>query len=62
MTTDLSVQPSAVSAITSAPITRTAPEQQAHTAAKKLKKQRKAERLRSFFGWCEGCRAFCSGF
>jgi hypothetical protein len=30
--------------------------------AKAIKKERKHERLRFFFGWCEGCRAFGSGF
>lgn len=62
MTTDLPLQPSAVSAVVSAPIGRTALEQAAHAEAKKLKKERKAERLRSFLGWCEGCQAFGSGF
>lgn len=41
---------------------RTPEEQQAHAQAKKLKKERKAERLRFFFGWCQGCRAMGNGF
>ncbi|MDB5233783.1 MAG: hypothetical protein JWR44_776 [Hymenobacter sp.] len=36
------------------------PEQKAQ--AKALKKERKQERLRFFFGWCQGCQAFGSGF
>ncbi|GAA4053589.1 hypothetical protein GCM10022409_45650 [Hymenobacter glaciei] len=39
--------------------TRT-PEQKAQ--AKALKKERKYERMRFFFAWCEGCRAFGCGF
>jgi hypothetical protein len=37
---------------------RTPQEQQ----AKSQKKERKAERLRFFFAWCEGCQSFGSGF
>jgi hypothetical protein len=44
----------------SSPLETRTPEQKAH--AKALKKERKHERLRFFFGWCEGCKAFCSGF
>jgi len=41
---------------------RTPEEQHAYAQAKALKKERKHERLRFFFGWCEGCRAFGEGF
>ncbi|HEX8329698.1 MAG TPA: hypothetical protein VF629_19330 [Hymenobacter sp.] len=38
------------------------PEAHVRAQAKARKKERKAERLRFFFGWCEGCRAFGEGF
>ncbi|PJJ61210.1 hypothetical protein [Hymenobacter chitinivorans] len=34
----------------------------ARKARKRLKKQAKHERLRNFFGWCEGCAAYASIF
>ncbi|TGE06593.1 DUF4102 domain-containing protein [Hymenobacter fodinae] len=34
----------------------------ARRARKLLKKQAKHERLRNFFGWCEGCSAYGSIF
>lgn len=34
----------------------------ARKARKRLKKQAKHERMRNFFGWCEGCAAFGSIF
>jgi hypothetical protein len=45
-----------------APVVRTPEEQQARAQAKALKKEKKNERLRFFYGWCEGCQAFGSGF
>jgi hypothetical protein len=36
------------------------PEQKAQ--AKALKKERKHERLRFFYGWCQSCKAFGSSF
>jgi hypothetical protein len=34
----------------------------ARKARKRLKKQAKHERLRNFFGWCQGCAAYGSIF
>ncbi|UOQ71789.1 hypothetical protein [Hymenobacter cellulosilyticus] len=34
----------------------------ARKARKRRKKQAKHERLRNFFGWCEGCAAYGSIF
>lgn len=34
----------------------------ARQARKRLKKEAKHERLRNFFGWCEGCGAYASIF
>ncbi len=41
------------------PATRT-PQQKAQ--AKALKQERKRERLRFFYAWCEGCQAFGAAF
>ncbi|GAB3238348.1 hypothetical protein GCM10027346_30840 [Hymenobacter seoulensis] len=38
------------------------PPDMARRARKLLKKQRKSERLRNFFGWWEGCAAYGSIF
>ncbi|MBJ6111342.1 hypothetical protein JAO73_20140 [Hymenobacter sp. BT523] len=46
----------------SQPQALTPEQQQARAQAKAEKKERKHERLRFFFGWCEGCRAFGEGF
>jgi hypothetical protein len=55
-TPQISAQPQAV-ASPERPA-RTPQEQQ----AKARKKERKAERLRFFFAWCEGCQSFGAGF
>ncbi|WP_201980520.1 hypothetical protein [Hymenobacter rubidus] len=54
------VAPFTASAPGASPAATGTPEQKSQ--AKALKKERKNERLRFFFGWCEGCQAFGSAF
>ncbi|GGG47782.1 hypothetical protein [Hymenobacter glacieicola] len=44
------------------PTTATPVVDAARKARKQLKKRAKEERLRNFFGWCEGCGAYGSIF
>lgn len=44
------------------PAFRTPAEEQAHAQHKAQKKERKHERLRFFFSWCDCCRAFGKAF
>ncbi|GAC1595537.1 MAG: hypothetical protein NVS3B25_19260 [Hymenobacter sp.] len=57
----LSSTPTAIP-LSGEPTARTPEEQQVRALAKVQKRERKWERLRFFFGWCEGCRAFGEGF
>ena len=55
--------PSPISEVSAAAVStvRAPQEQQAGAQVKALKK-RKAERVRFFFGWCQGCRALGNSF
>ena len=62
MNTSPNVQVPTGNVASAAPTSRTPAEEQARAQHKALKKERKHERLRFFFSWCDCFRAYGNSF
>jgi hypothetical protein len=62
MTTQPNAVPESLPLTGAAPLAAPARTREQKAQAKALKKERKHERLRFFFGWCEGCQAIGGAF